>query len=176
MKNPGLSERISVWMEVQILGRLTPLQGPGPVFKWLFKIPILYYRLGLGWMIGKRFLLLTSIGRKTGKARHTPLEYEYSQSEDCYRVSPGWGGHTDWYKNIRHNPNVTVQVGRRIFQAVAEPAPDEEAAKFMQGISQRHPDMDKVWSRWSDRPVDGSWESYVHAARFFPSVRLKPYP
>jgi hypothetical protein len=34
--------------------------------------------------------------------------------------------------------------------------------------------MDKVWNRWSDIPVDGSEESYLHAARFFPSVRLRP--
>ncbi len=176
MQKPGLSERISVWMEVEILNRLTPLKGPGPVFKWVFKIPVLYYRLGLGGMLGKRFLLLTSTGRKTGKPRHTPLEYTYNLQDDCYRVAPGWGGNTDWYKNIRKNPNVIVQVGKRKFIAVAKPAPDEEAAEFMQTVSRRHPEMDKVWNRWSDKPVDGTWESYVHAARFFPSVHLKPNP
>lgn len=36
------------------------------------------------------------------------------------------------------------------------------------------PRMDKVWNRWSDRLVDGTFGSYVHAAKFFPSVWLKP--
>lgn len=46
MGKTPLSERIAVWMEVEILGRLTPRNGVGPVFKWIFKIPIQYYRKG----------------------------------------------------------------------------------------------------------------------------------
>ena len=83
-----LTERLFVWMEVEILSRLTPKNNPGPFFKWLFKAPILYYKLGLGEMLGKRFLLLTTTGRKTGKPHNTPLEYVYSPKEDSYRVSP----------------------------------------------------------------------------------------
>jgi deazaflavin-dependent oxidoreductase (nitroreductase family) len=174
MSKIGLGERISVWLEVEILNRLTPRQQVGSVFKWIFKIPILYYRLRLGWMLEKRFLLLATTGRRTGKLRFTPLEFEFNPLEDWYRVSPGWGGNTDWYKNVLHNPQVMVQVGRRKFTAVAEPVPVEEVAETMLKTSRRHPAMDKVWSRWSDMPVDGSEESYLHAARFFPSVRLRP--
>jgi deazaflavin-dependent oxidoreductase (nitroreductase family) len=167
-------ERISVWMEVEIMSRLTPKRGVGPVFKWIFKIPILYYKLGLGWMIGKRFLLLTTTGRKSGKLRYTPLEYVHNPEEGWYRVAPGWGGNTDWYKNVLHDPHVSVQVGRRKFNAIVETAPAEEAAEFMMTVSRRHPSMDKIWNRWSDKPLDGTRESYIHAARFFPSVRLRP--
>jgi deazaflavin-dependent oxidoreductase (nitroreductase family) len=174
MSRISLSERISVWMEVEILSRLTPKNGVGPVFKWVFKIPVLYYKLGLGWMLEKRFLLLTTTGRRSGRPRSTPLEYVHHPQDDSYRVSPGWGGNTDWYKNVRHDPRVTVQVGRRKFAALAKPVPAEEAARFLQNVSARHPSMDKVWNRWSDKPVDGTWESYLYAARFFPSVRLKP--
>jgi deazaflavin-dependent oxidoreductase (nitroreductase family) len=174
MSRIPLSESVSVWMEVEILSRLTPRANPGPFFKWLFKIPILYYKLGLGWMLGKRFLLLTTRGRKTGKPHHTPLEFVSNPQDESCRVSPGWGGNTDWYKNLRHDPHVTVQVGRRKFAAIAEPAQDEESAKFMQDVSRRHPGMDKIWNRWTDKPLDGSWESYLHAAKFFPSVWLKP--
>jgi len=174
MSDIGLGERVSVWLEVEILSRLTPRHHVGPFFKWVFRIPVLYYKLGLGWILGKRFLLLMTIGRKTGKLHYTPLEFEFNPQEDWYRVSPGWGGNTDWYKNILHNPHVTVQVGRRKFTALAEPVLPEEVAESMRTISRRHPDMSKVWNRWSDVPVDGSFESYLHAAHFFPSVRLRP--
>jgi deazaflavin-dependent oxidoreductase (nitroreductase family) len=170
----GLMERFSVWMEVEILSHLTPKDGVGPVFRWIFKIPILYYKLGLGWMLEKRFLLLKTTGRRSGKLRQTPLEFVYNAQDDSYRVSPGWGGKTDWYKNVLNDPLVTVQVGRRKFKAVAESAPDEEAAEFMMNASHRHPSMDKIWNRWSDRPVDGSRQSYIYAAKYFPSVRLRP--
>jgi hypothetical protein len=44
----------------------------------------------------------------------------------------------------------------------------------MMDVSQRHPRMDRVWNRWSDKPVDGTFESYLYAAKFFPSLWLKP--
>lgn len=154
--------------------KLVPQNEVGPVFKWLFKIPILQYRLGLGWMIGRYVLLLTTTGRKTGKPRQTPLEYMYDPEKDRYRVAAGWGGNTDWFLNLKANPKAHVQVGRREFDAVAKIASDQEVAQFMMHVSKRHPRMDRVWNRWSDKPVDDTVESYVHAAKFFPSVWLEP--
>lgn len=174
MARISLVERAYAWVETAILNRLVPQKEVGPVFKWIFKMPVLQYRLGLGWMIGRYVLLLTTVGRKTGKLRHTPLEYEYEASSDRYRIAAGWGGNTDWYRNLRADPHVTVQVGRRKFAALAEPASDREVAEYMLRASQRHPRMDEVWNRWSDRPLDGSLDSYIYAARFFPSVWLRP--
>jgi len=173
MSKTGLTERIYNRIETFIMD-LVPQRNVGPVFKWIFKLPILQYRLGLGWMIGRYILLLTTTGRKSGLPRHTPLEYEYDRESDRFRVAAGWGGNTDWYRNLLANPRVTAQVGLRKFTALAEPAPDEEVAHYMMKVSQRHPRMDRVWNRWSDQPVDGTFESYVHAARFFPSVWLRP--
>ena len=173
MSKISLVERIYNWVETRIMD-LVPQKNVGPVFKWIFKLPIIQYKLGLGWMIGRYILLLTHTGRKTGKLRQTPLEYEYDRENDHYRIAAGWGGNTDWYRNIRANPQVSVQVGNRKFTAIAEFATDEEVAEYMLRTSQRHPRMDRVWNRWSDQPVDGSFESYVYAAKFFPSVWLKP--
>ena len=170
MAKIGLVEKAYAWMETTILNRLTPKKEVGPVFKWIFKIPVLQYKLGLGWVTEKQVLLLTTVGRKTGKLRHTPLEYE--AVEDRYRIAAGWGGNTDWYRNLRANPHVVVQIGRRKFAALAVQASDQEVAEYMQRASQRHPRMDEVWNRWSDRPLDGTFESYLYAARFFPSVWL----
>lgn len=173
MQRISLTEKIYNWMETLVM-KIVPQKNVGPVFKWIFKIPVLQYRLGLGWMIGKYVLLLTTTGRRSGKPRQTPLEYEYDKEHDRYRIAAGWGGNTDWYRNVKANPKVHVQVGRREFDAVAEVAPDEEVAQFMICVSQRHPRMDSTWNRWSDKPVDATFESYVHAAKFFPSVWLKP--
>jgi deazaflavin-dependent oxidoreductase (nitroreductase family) len=170
----GLTEKIYSRIETFIMDRLVLQDSPGPFFKWLFKMPILQYKLGLGWMIGRYILLLTTTGRRSGKPRHTPLEYLYDKENDAYRIAAGWGGKTDWYRNLRRNPNVNVQVGSIKFDAIAEPASDEEVAKYMMTVSQRHPRMDRVWNRWSDKPVDGTFESYVYAAKFFPSVWLRP--
>lgn len=174
MTRISLGERIYARLEIWIMDKLVMQDRPGPFFKWWFKIPVLYYRLGLGWMVGKYVLLLTTTGRKTGKIRQTPLEYIYDKENDRYRVAAGWGGHTDWYRNVLKNPMVKVQVGRRKFNSIAEKACDEEVGEYMKSVSERHPTMDRVWNRWSDQPVDGSLDSYVHAAKFFPAFWLKP--
>ena len=173
MSRVSLIERIYNQAETFIMD-LVPHKDVGPLFKWIFKLPILQYKLGLGWIIGRYILLLTTIGRKSGLPRHTPLEYEYDRVGDRYRIAAGWGGNTDWYRNLLANPHITVQVGRRKFAAIAKPAPDEEVAQYMINVSQRHPRMDRVWNRWSDKPVDGTFESYLYAAKYFPSVWLKP--
>ena len=173
MEKIGLVEKIYNRAETFIM-QLVPQKNVGPVFKWLFKMPILQYKLGMGWMIGKYVLLLTTTGRKSGLLRHTPLEYEYDKENDRYRIAAGWGGNTDWFKNIKADPKVYVHVGGRKFEAVAEIATDEEVAQYMMSVSKRHPRMDQTWNRWSDKPVDGTFESYVHAAKFFPSVWMKP--
>ena len=32
----------------------------------MFKLPLLLYRLRLGWLLGRRFMLLTHVGRRSG--------------------------------------------------------------------------------------------------------------
>jgi hypothetical protein len=39
----------------------------------IFKLPILLYRLHLGWLLGKRFMQITHVGRHSGKVRRTVL-------------------------------------------------------------------------------------------------------
>lgn len=39
----------------------------------LYRLPILLYRVNLGWLLGHRGLLLTHRGRKTGLLRQTVL-------------------------------------------------------------------------------------------------------
>jgi hypothetical protein len=34
--------------------------------KWLFQSPILLYRLGLGFLVGRLFMVMTTVGRKSG--------------------------------------------------------------------------------------------------------------
>ena len=62
-----------------IMTRLVPKERPGFLFKWLFKIPVFFYKIGLP-LFGKYILLLTTTGRKSGRKRHTPLEYRLEKS------------------------------------------------------------------------------------------------
>ena len=122
-----LIERFILRVEHLIMTRLVPPNHPGPVFRWLFKTPVIFYRIGLP-LFGDFILLLTTTGRKSGKPRYTPLEYRREPGTGDIIIMAGWGGNTDWRKNIEANPRVLVQAGRRKFEAVAERMTDREVA------------------------------------------------
>ena len=167
--------KIAIWLEDVIMTRLTPLDSPGPMWKWLFKAPLLFDRLGWDWTFGGRMpvLLLQTRGRKTGKLRLTALEYTYEPEQGAFRVMAGWGGKTDWYRNARSNPRVQVSVGKRKFLAIAEPVAQEEVAALLTEAVHNNPGTLKVWQRWSPEILDGSPESFYQAAQYFPTLRLK---
>lgn len=47
MAKIGLFEKFYNWMETTIMDKLMAQDSPDPVFKWIFKIPVLQYKLGL---------------------------------------------------------------------------------------------------------------------------------
>lgn len=78
----------------------------------------LIYRLSQGRIFGRistgPVLLLTTIGRKTGKQRTTPLIY-LQDRERLVIVGSAGGEHTHptWVLNLQSRPEALVQVGRR---------------------------------------------------------------
>ena len=72
------------------------------------------YRASRG-LVGGRIrgpvLLLTTLGRKTGRSRVTPLLY--LTQESGWAVIASYGGdprHPQWWLNLRANPNAGVQI------------------------------------------------------------------
>jgi deazaflavin-dependent oxidoreductase (nitroreductase family) len=80
--------------------------------KYLNPFMLAMWRLGLGsWFkvcpqISGNVIVLRHIGRKTGLKRYQPLNFAIVD-EDIYCVA-AFGGMSDWYLNIRANPNVEV--------------------------------------------------------------------
>lgn len=104
------------------------------------KIHRFLYAIGLGVVIGRIILLLTTTGRKSGQKRVTPLQYE--QIEDNYYLGSARGTKADWYRNLAADARVEVRVKNRHFMAVAEPVTDPgRIADFLELRLQRHPAM-----------------------------------
>jgi deazaflavin-dependent oxidoreductase (nitroreductase family) len=113
---------------------------PGKALRVGLRLPVLLYRVGLGWLLGHRFLLLVHRGRKSGLPRQTVLEVVWhDQHNGTYYVVSGWGEKSDWYQNIRANPHVVVRVGRSTFQARAEFVPVGEAIHILDAYAREHP-------------------------------------
>ncbi|HTP10995.1 MAG TPA: nitroreductase family deazaflavin-dependent oxidoreductase [Anaerolineae bacterium] len=85
-------------------------------------------------------LLLTTIGRKSGQPRVTPLQYEEAQG--VIYVAAARGPQDDWFRNIQANPHVKVQIADRVWEGSAEPITDPtRIADFLQLRLKRHPIM-----------------------------------
>jgi deazaflavin-dependent oxidoreductase (nitroreductase family) len=83
---------------------------PSGFMKWLYKSPILFYRMGLGFIVGRLFMIMTTTGRKSGQTRRTAIEFHEFEGKPT--VMSGWGTKTDWYRNLQANPLATVQTWR----------------------------------------------------------------
>jgi deazaflavin-dependent oxidoreductase (nitroreductase family) len=81
-----------------------------PIFKWAFKSPILFYRLGLGFLVGRLFMVITTTGRRSRLPRRTAIEFHEHKGRKY--VYSAWGEKSDWYRNIQADPHITIQTWR----------------------------------------------------------------
>jgi len=108
--------------------------------KHLWRAPIYLYRIGLGPLMGKRFLLLNHIGRKSGKVRQAVIEIDrYDPDTNTYIVASGFGKKSDWYRNLQKTPDVTIQLGNKKLKAKAELLSPEQSGEEMARYAQAHP-------------------------------------
>jgi deazaflavin-dependent oxidoreductase (nitroreductase family) len=93
--------------------------------------PVYLYRWHLGWLFGKRLLLLTHTGRSTGLRRQTVLEIvEYREDGPEVVVVSGFCN-SDGLRNIAANPDEALIVGSQRFLASHRRLGEEEATKVI---------------------------------------------
>jgi deazaflavin-dependent oxidoreductase (nitroreductase family) len=105
-------------------------------------------------------LLLTTIGRKTGKARHVPLLYV--EHDGGYMVIGSKGGNEEdpiWYLNLQETPECEIRVSTLHTKAKARPLQGAEYESAWQKITTSHP----VYLKYQAR-----------AARQIPVILLEP--
>jgi len=105
-------------------------------------------------------LVLSTVGRRTGQPRSTPLMY-MRDGEDFVVVASNGGRPQPpaWYLNLQVEPKATVRDGRRTLGVVAEtPGPEEREA---------------LWRRLHE--FYAGWSHYQTLTdRELPVIRLRP--
>jgi deazaflavin-dependent oxidoreductase (nitroreductase family) len=139
-----------------------------PNIRWLIAlITALHrfvYRKSGGWiggrLPGQRFLLLTTIGRRTGRERTLPLLY-VPDGERFVVVGSNGGDDRPpaWWQNLQAQPSAEVQVDRRRHRVTARQA--------------RGSELDRLW-----RQLEQSYRHYAdyrrRTSREIPVVVLEP--
>lgn len=122
--------------------------------KIMGRVHIALYRATAGRIGGKMFgtdvLLLTTVGKKTGARRTTPLLY--GRDGDDVIVVASFGGqpqHPAWYGNLMANPRVTVQIRGDVSERVARTATAEERARLWPMMAALYPSYDDYQKKTS---------------------------
>lgn len=140
----------------------------------VFKLPVLLYRLRLGWLLGKRFMQLTHTGRRSGKVRRTilaVLRFD-EKTREIYAIS-AWKG-SDWYYNIRSSPALQVEIGSVRYVPVQRTlSPEEITATFVE-YRKRHPIFSRIICRIPGWKWDSSYEEFLALAHTLRGVAFRP--
>ncbi len=134
------------------------------LFRSILSIYVFLYRRTGGKFGGKvrglPVLLLTTIGRKTGKQRTTPLGYFEDNGGYVITASnAGFNTNPGWFHNVKSNLRAIIQVNERQFEVSAEIA----------GSEKRH----QLWARLME--LAPSYGDYAkRTSREIPLVILRP--
>lgn len=128
--------RVNVWLFLKTGGRLGN--------KW---------RIGAGFPWGAPVALLTTIGRKSGEPRTTPLIYGSDGERVVFIGSQGgMAGNPLWILNVEKTPEVEVQIGREKKPFVARVAKGEERARLWRLMCEVYADYDQ-YQHWTEREI-----------------------
>ena len=113
---------------------------PGAIARHLYRSPEWLYQHGLGWLLGRRFLLLHHTGRRTALPRRTVLEVmRYDAASDRHLTASAYGEGADWFRNVLANPAVEIQVGRERLRRQARRVDAAQAERELLDYARRHP-------------------------------------
>ena len=110
----------------------------------------------------EEYCYLTTKGRKTGKPHE--IEIWFSVVDNTVYLLSGGGGESDWVKNLRANPEVTLRIGKYIFTATAR------IVQNIQEESTVRPLMAAKYQEWTEGRELSEW------ARDALVVGIDPHP
>jgi deazaflavin-dependent oxidoreductase (nitroreductase family) len=100
----------------------------------------------------EEYCYLTTTGRVTGKPHEIEIWFGLNNAT-LYLMSGD--GKSDWVKNLRKNPSVTVRIAKHTFSGTARLVKDEQ-----QKMLARHMIADK----YKEREADGSLSEWAQTA------------
>ena len=111
------------------------------------------WRIGAGMKTKPEVCLITTIGRKTGQPRTTPLIFLRDGSDIVLVASQGGRAENPlWYGNLVANPAIDIEVGRTRAAYTAHTATAEERARLWPKLLEIYADYD-AYQSWTEREI-----------------------
>lgn len=141
--------------------------------KWLFEAPSWLYRARVGFLMGKRFLMIEHRGRKSGNLYRTVVEVVDRTPEGEWIVVSGYGAKADWYQNLRRGNLEAVWVGSRRHQASMRFLEPDEATEVMAEYERLHSKAAELIYRELDLSHDETDEGRLEMVKQIPMVAFR---
>ncbi len=134
------------------------------------------YRVGLGGLLGGRFVLLHHVGRRSGQPRQAVVEVvRHDSLTDSFIICSGFGEQSQWFQNVMASPDLAITSGRRTLDVHAVRLPPDLGAGELRSYGQRHPRaVDKLMSYLELDPDEERTGGYEKAAESLPVLQLTP--
>lgn len=108
--------------------------------RWLVRAPIVVFRARLGFLFGRRLLLLEHLGRTSKVPRYVVLEAVERPTSSTIIVASGFGEQSQWYQNVMANPRCHVSTGFAYrVPTVARRLSNDEATAVVEHYRVEHP-------------------------------------
>jgi deazaflavin-dependent oxidoreductase (nitroreductase family) len=125
---------------------------------WIYKAT--NGRLGSNWRLGSRQFgavppvgILTTLGRKTGQPRESPLLFLREADRVVLVASQGGRANNPmWYRNLKTNAQVSFQIRGEVLALRARDATESERAVYWPKLDAMYPDFANYRS-WTDREI-----------------------
>lgn len=155
-------------------GIVSPSRRPAGIVRAVTRFPLVLYRCRLGWLFGRRVLVLSHLGRVSGRCHRTPLEViaEDRAARELFVMS-GWGPRADWYRNLCAGPATDVQVGLRRHTPKTRLLDRDDGAAVIAEYCRKHRVLARMLARWGlTEPYTGTDEQLRRLADAMPVVGL----
>ena len=140
----------------------------------MFKLPLVMYRLRLGWLLGKRFMRITHVGRRSGRTYRTilaVLKFD-EKTNEIYAIS-AWNG-SDWYYNIQASPAQQVETGFVHYAPAQRTLSAEEITSTFMEYRRQHPIFSRMVCRIPGWKWDSTYDEFLTLARTLHGVAFTP--
>ncbi len=121
-------------------------------------------------MLDHTFVLITHVGRKTGKRRETvamALTYDPATRETV--VCSAWGPNSEWIRNLRAHPALQIQVGRESYVPQQRFLSEDERVAVALEFQRRHPRRSRLLGTilaWGDLSSEAAVREFVRSRPF----------
>jgi deazaflavin-dependent oxidoreductase (nitroreductase family) len=154
--------------------KIKEISRPQGLSKWLFKLPVVFYAVGLGSLMGKRFIQINHIGRRSGKEFRTVVEVvKYDQELRKIHVASGFGEKSDWLRNISRHPEIEVNFHGIVSKAKTARLQAGEAENVLLDYTHRYPFAMRELARFMGYEIDGSDADIRLLAAQLPIVEIQ---